>query len=46
MMTAYFNTEELWHKAIAAAVREGLTFEAWEFGMSSHVWCINYTGGY
>lgn len=40
-------TEESWHKAIAAAVREGITFKAYDYGMAStHAWIIEYTGGY
>lgn len=46
-MEAKFHDRESWHKAIAAAVREGVTFEAWDWGMaSSHAFVIVYTGGY
>lgn len=47
MMTVKFRSEEAWHRAIAAAVREGVTFEAWDIGMANtHAWVIEYTGGY
>lgn len=44
---AKFDDRESWEKAIAAAVREGLTFTAWDRGMAaSHAFVIEYTGGY
>lgn len=47
MMTAKFMSAEAWHAAIAAAIREGVTFEAYDYGMAStHAWVIEYTGGY
>lgn len=47
MMTAKFFSVEAWHAAIAAAVREGITFEAYDIGLASaHAWVIEYTGGY
>jgi hypothetical protein len=46
-MTVKFHDKASWHAAIAAAVREGLTFEAWDYGMAStHAYVIEYTGGY
>ena len=42
MMTIKFRTEKAWYKAIAAMVREGVTFEADDFdGLT-----ITLTGGY
>jgi hypothetical protein len=47
MMTAKFNDEASWHRAIAAAIREGVSFEAYDIGMANtHAWIIEYTGGY
>lgn len=44
---ATFRDAAAWHQAIAAAVREGVTFEAWDNTMtSSGCWEIEYTGGY
>jgi len=45
-MKALFWSVEAWHAGIAAAVREGLTFEAFEPGSGCTTWEINYTGGY
>lgn len=45
-MKALFWNAESWHAAIAAAVREGLTFEAAEPGCGVTTWEITYTGGY
>ena len=46
-MIAYFASAEAWHAAIAAAVREGVLFEAYDHGMKSRTaWAIVYTGGY
>ena len=46
-MKATFREAKSWHEAIAAAVREGLTFEAWDATMtSSGCYEIEYTGGY
>lgn len=46
-MKATFREAKDWHAAIAAAVREGLTFEAWDYTMTSAgCYEIEYTGGY
>lgn len=46
-MQSKFNDRVEWEKAIAAAVREGLTFTAWDIGLAStHAFVIEYTGGY
>ncbi len=39
---------EVWHEAIAAAVRNGVTFEAYVDSTDPHVsvFIIEYTGGY
>ena len=43
----YFREEQEWLRAIAAAVREGLTFEAFPPDMSrSGYYQIEFTGGY
>ena len=46
-MNVYFREEQEWLRAIAAAVREGLTFEAFPPDMSrSGYYQIEFTGGY
>jgi hypothetical protein len=46
-MKATFREAKDWHAAIAAAVREGLTFEAVDNTFTKNgVYVIEYTGGY
>jgi len=45
-MKTHFESEEAWLRGIAAAVREGLTFEAWPPCLNGPTWVIEYTGGY
>ena len=50
-MKAYFTNADEWRAAIAAAVRDGLTFEAYSREMNacqggSGFYTIEYLGGY
>lgn len=42
-MKITFQTKEEWYKGIAAMVREGVTFEASDWGGN---YTIEFTGGY